>query len=90
MHPTQLLVLSFIYKLLSRKNIFNNIQEKHGNETARQCRQLEKSITKLSKVKLDLYPDDGHGSHRNIEGIKQHNASYTASRSVFHLQTSLP
>ena len=54
MHPTQLLVLSFIYKLLSRKNIFNNIQEKHGNETARQCRQLGKSITKLSKVKLDL------------------------------------
>ena len=53
MHPSQLLVFSFIFKLLSR-NIFNNIREKHGNETARQCRQLEKSITKKSKVKLDL------------------------------------
>ena len=54
MHPTQLLVLSFIFKLLSRKNLFNNIREKHGNETARLCRQLEKSSTKLSKVKLDI------------------------------------
>ena len=54
MHPTQLLVLSFIFKLLSRKKLFNNIREKHGNETARQCRQLEKSSTKQSKVKLDI------------------------------------
>ena len=54
MHPTQLLVLSFIFKLLSRKNLFNNIREKHGNETARLCRQLEKSSAKMSKVKLDI------------------------------------
>ena len=54
MLPTQLLVLSFIIKLLSRINIFNNIREKHGNETVRLCRQLEKSITKRAKIKLDL------------------------------------
>ena len=54
MLPTQLLVLSFIMKLFSRINIFNNIREKHGNETVRLCRQLEKSITKRAKIKLDL------------------------------------
>ena len=54
MQPTQLLVISFILKLLSRKNLFNNIKEKHGNETVRLCRQLEKSTIKYGKVKMDL------------------------------------
>ena len=54
MQSSTLLVLTFILKLLSRKNLFNNIKEKHGNETVRLCRQLERSSIKYSKVTKDL------------------------------------
>ena len=54
MHVNQLLVIAFIIKLLSRKNLFNNIKEKHGIETVRLCRQLEKSTIKYEKAKMDL------------------------------------
>ena len=54
MFSHQLLVITFIIKLFSRKQIFNRIKEKHGNETWRLCRQFEKCSSKYTKVKLDL------------------------------------
>ena len=50
----QLLVLTFLIKLLSRNNIYKRIKEKHGNETVRLCRQFAKHTTQHTKVKLDL------------------------------------
>ena len=54
MNNTTLLVFTLLIKILSRRNIFNDIKEKHGNETGRLCRQLEKSTTKLNKLNMDL------------------------------------
>ena len=51
---TNLLVFGFVFKLLSRKPIFAYINEKHGNETLRLCRGLEKDIIRYEKTSYDL------------------------------------
>ena len=49
-----LLVLGFLYKILSRKPLFTYIREKHGTETLRQCRTFEKTVLKYEKTLYDL------------------------------------
>ena len=49
-----LLVLGFLYKIFSRKPLFAYIREKHGIETLRLCRGLEKDIIRYEKVRHDL------------------------------------
>ena len=51
---TNLLVFGFLFKILSRKPIFAYINEKHGNETLRLCRGLEKDIIRYEKACYDL------------------------------------
>ena len=51
---TTLLVLHFVIKIFSRKNLYTHIREKHGNETLRQCRGLEKATLKYEKLCYDL------------------------------------
>ena len=52
---THLLVLGFLYKVLSRKPLFTYIKEKHGTSTLRLCRGLERLITRYEKSQLDLH-----------------------------------
>ena len=54
MNQITLLVMTLVIKLMSRRNIFTDIKEKHGNETGRLCRRLEKSTGKFCKVNMDL------------------------------------
>ena len=49
-----LLVISFVIKVFSRKPIFTYIREQHGNETLRQCRGLEKDTIRYEKLCSDL------------------------------------
>ena len=49
-----LLVLGFIFKILSRKPLFTYIKEKHGTETLRQCRGFEKIVIRYEKSLQDL------------------------------------
>ena len=51
---THLLVLGFLYKVLSRKPLFTYIKEKHGTPILRQCRGFEKLILRYEKAQLDL------------------------------------
>ena len=51
---TNLLVFGFLFKIFSRKPIFAYINEKHGNETLRLCRGLEKDIIRYEKACYDL------------------------------------
>ena len=51
---TNLLVIGFVFKIFSRKPIFAYINEKHGNETLRLCRGLEKDIIRYEKTCYDL------------------------------------
>ena len=48
-----LLVLGFLYKMLSRR-MYTYIREKHGTETLRLCRGFERLNCRLEKTKLDL------------------------------------
>ena len=51
---TNLLVFGFLIKIFSRKPVFTYIREKHGIETLRLCRGLEKDIIRYEKVRHDL------------------------------------
>ena len=51
---SNLLVISFIIKLLSRRPFFTNIKEKYGIEQLRRCRQFERTNIKYEKVCCDL------------------------------------
>ena len=48
-----LLVLGFLYKILSRR-MYTYIGKKHGTETLRLCRGFERLNCRLEKTKLDL------------------------------------
>ena len=52
--PINLLVISFVIKIFSRKPIFTYIREQHGNETFRRCRGLEKDTIRYEKLCSDL------------------------------------
>ena len=49
-----LLVLGFLYKILSRKPLFAYIREKHGIETLRQSQVFEKLVIRYEKSLQDL------------------------------------
>ena len=51
---TNLLVLTFLIKIFSRKSIFTYIREQHGNEALRLCRGLEKDTIRYEKLCYDI------------------------------------
>ncbi len=51
---TNLLVLTFLIKIFSRKPIFTHIKEQYGIEALRQCRGYEKEVIRYEKLCYDL------------------------------------
>ncbi len=51
---TNLLVFGFLIKIYSLRPVFTHIKEKHGIETLRLCRSLEKDIIRYEKIRHDL------------------------------------
>jgi hypothetical protein len=51
---TKLLVINFLIKLLAQKHLFTYITEKYGQNATKLSRQIEKTRTKLGKIKSDI------------------------------------
>ena len=49
-----LLVITFVIKLFSRKPLFTYTREQNGIETLQQCRGLEKDTLRYEKLNADL------------------------------------
>ena len=49
-----LLVITFVIKLFSRKPLFTHIREQNGIETLQLCRGLEKDTLRYEKLNADL------------------------------------
>ena len=54
MFSINLLVITFVIKLFSRKPLFTYIREQNGIETLEQCRGLEKDTLRYEKLNADL------------------------------------
>ena len=50
----KLLVINFLIKLLAQTQLFKYITEKYGQHTTKLSRQIEKTRTKLEKIKCDI------------------------------------
>ena len=51
---SNLLVIIFVIKLLSKNHLFTYIKEKYGEPTRRQCRSFERALMRYEKLKCDL------------------------------------
>ena len=50
----ELLVIHFLIRLYARRNIFQHITEKYGQNTTKLARSIERKRTKLRRIKSDL------------------------------------
>ena len=50
----ELLIINFLIRLYARRNIFQHITEKYGQNTTKLARSIERKRTKLGRIKSDL------------------------------------